>query len=104
MVDDNVDSANSISELIEMWGHQVVYAYDGYAGLEMARTFKPDVALLDIGLPGMSGHQLAVELKKIVKNDLFLIAMTGYGNKSDRDESRAAGFDVHLTKPVSVQA
>ncbi len=102
VVDDNVDSANSISELIEMWGHEVVFAYDGFSGLEIARTFKPDVALLDIGLPGMSGHQLAVELKKTLNDDLFLIAMTGYGNKSDRDESKAAGFNVHMTKPVSM--
>ncbi|RYY76191.1 MAG: response regulator [Gammaproteobacteria bacterium] len=102
VVDDNVDSANSISELIEMWGHEVTFAYDGFSGLEIARTFKPDVALLDIGLPGMSGHQLAVELKKVVDEDLFLIAMTGYGNKSDRDESKAAGFSVHMTKPVSM--
>jgi CheY-like chemotaxis protein len=102
VVDDNVDSANSISELIEMWGHEVTFAYDGFSGLEIARTFKPDVALLDIGLPGMSGHQLAIELKKIMQDDLFLIAMTGYGNKSDREESKAAGFQVHMTKPVSM--
>jgi len=102
VVDDNIDSANSISELIEMWGHEVTFAYDGFSGLEVARTFKPDVALLDIGLPGMSGHQLAVELKKVMEDDLFLIAMTGYGSKSDRDESKAAGFDVHMTKPVSM--
>lgn len=102
VVDDNVDSANSIAELIEMWGHEVAYAYDGFAGLEVARTFSPDVALLDIGLPGMSGHVLAGELRKILDGEVFLIAMTGYGSKSDREESKAAGFDVHMTKPVSM--
>ncbi|MET0357301.1 MAG: chemotaxis protein CheB [Cellvibrio sp.] len=102
VVDDNVDSANSIAELVEMWGHEVVFAYDGFTALEIARTFLPNVALLDIGLPGMSGHVLAVELRKITKGDLFLIAMTGYGNQSDREESKAAGFQVHMTKPVSM--
>lgn len=84
-----------------MWGHEVAFAYDGFSELEIARTFLPDVALLDIGLPGMNGHELAGELRKADKNNLFLIAMTGYGKDSDREATKSAGFNVHMTKSVS---
>jgi DNA-binding response OmpR family regulator len=69
---------------------------DGYAALEVARTFSPDAALLDIELPNMSGHDLAVQLRAAIKYNLFLIAVTGYGRPSDYKSSRDAGFDVHL--------
>lgn len=104
VVDDNIDSANSISKLIQIWGHEVALAYDGFAALEMARTFTPDVALLDIGLPGMNGHVLAGELKKVLSNDVFLIAMTGYSTQSDTKATKDAGFNVHMTKPVSLES
>jgi two-component system, chemotaxis family, CheB/CheR fusion protein len=100
VVDDNVDAANSVAELIRMWGHEVAVAYDGFAGLDVARTFVPEVALLDIGLPSMSGHTLAGKLRQLPTNGLFLIALTGYGQETDRKATQAAGFDVHLIKPV----
>jgi two-component system, chemotaxis family, CheB/CheR fusion protein len=102
VVDDNIDSANSIGELIRTWGHEVALAYDGFVGIEVARTFVPDVALLDIGLPTMDGYVLAGELRKLQADGLFLIAMTGYGQEADRNAARQAGFDVHLVKPVGV--
>jgi two-component system CheB/CheR fusion protein len=102
VVDDNIDSANSIGELIRIWGHEVALAYDGFVGIEMARAFVPDVALLDIGLPDMDGYALAGELRKLQVDGLFLIAMTGYGQEADRQAARQAGFDVHMVKPVAV--
>jgi CheY-like chemotaxis protein len=102
VVDDNIDSANSIGELIRTWGHEVALAYDGFVGVEVARTFMPDVALLDIGLPNMNGYVLAGELRKLRANGLFLIAMTGYGQEADRQAARQAGFNVHMVKPVAV--
>jgi len=83
-------------------GHEVALAYDGFVGIEVARTFVPDVALLDIGLPNMDGYALAGELRKLQAEGLFLIAMTGYGQEADRKAAREAGFDVHMVKPVAV--
>ena len=102
VVDDNIDSANSIGELIRIWGHEVALAYDGFVGIEVARTFVPDVALLEIGLPTMDGYVLARELRKLQADGLFLIAMTGYGQEADRQAAQQAGFDVHMVKPVGV--
>lgn len=102
VVDDNVDAANSVAELLRSWGHEVALAYDGFAALEIARTFSPNVALLDIGLPNMSGHDLAGKLTEMTKSELFLIAVTGYGRPSDYKSSQDAGFDAHLVKPINV--
>lgn len=102
VVDDNVDAANGIAELLRMWGHQVALAYEGYAGLEVARSFHPDVALLDIGLPTMTGYELAKKLRKTKPEGLFLIAVTGYGQPSDVTAAKEAGFDMHVVKPLDV--
>ncbi len=102
VVDDNVDAANGIAELLRAWGHEVALAYEGYAGLEMARTFHPDVALLDIGLPTMSGYELARKLRKASAGGLFLIAVTGYGQPRDVSAAKEAGFDLHVVKPLDV--
>lgn len=101
VVDDNVDAANSVAELLRSWGHEVILAYDGFAALEAASTFTPDVALLDIGLPTMNGHELAIKLREKIKGPLFLIAVTGYGRQSDFKSSADFGFDVHLVKPIN---
>ncbi|MBS7776738.1 chemotaxis protein CheB [Acidovorax sp. CCYZU-2555] len=102
VVDDNVDAANGIAELLRMWGHEVALAYDGYAGLEVARTFDPDVALLDIGLPTMTGYALARKLRKAKTEGLFLVAVTGYGQPSDVTAAKESGFDLHVVKPLNV--
>lgn len=102
IVDDNADAANSVAELLRMWGHEVALAYDGYTGLEVARTFEPDVALLDIGLPAMNGYELAKQLKAANPEDLFLIALTGYGQPGDIKTAKEAGFDMHVVKPLDV--
>ncbi|MGA7540391.1 MAG: response regulator [Steroidobacteraceae bacterium] len=102
VVDDNKDAAESMSMLLEMWGHEVAYAYDGPSALETARQWQPEAVILDIGLPGMDGYEVAERLRTLPQGkDAVLIAITGYGQDDDRRRSRRAGIDHHLVKPVS---
>jgi len=83
------------------WGHEVAVAHDGGSALTLAAAFKPETALVDIGLPGMNGYELARRLRENPAcSALYLVAMTGYGREEDRNAARAAGFDVHLIKPA----
>ncbi len=101
LVDDNRDFIDGMAALLRESGHEVRVAYDGQAGLEAATVFMPDAALLDIGLPGLNGYALARELKRTpATHDVFLIAVTGWGQEKDRLLAREAGFDRHLVKPV----
>ena len=101
VVDDNVDAAQSIAMLLRLLQHQVRTAHDGPTALEAALDFRPDIALLDIGLPRMDGFEVARRLRQQpVFQSLVLVAMTGYGQDSDRESSRQAGFDHHLVKPT----
>jgi CheY-like chemotaxis protein/anti-sigma regulatory factor (Ser/Thr protein kinase) len=101
VVDDNVDSAESIALLLELSGHQVRMAHDGPTALEVAGSFRPEVIVLDIGLPGMDGYEVARRLRHGgAMREALLIALTGYGQEEDRKRSQAAGFDHHLIKPV----
>jgi CheY-like chemotaxis protein len=101
VVDDNVDAATSTAMLLRFLGHEVETAHDGPAALQAAAKFKPDVALLDIGLPGMSGYDLAKALRDRPEfQDLTLVALTGYGKEEDRRMSIEAGFNRHMIKPV----
>ncbi len=101
LVDDNRDSADSMAEVLQMGGHDVRIAYDGQAALRLAAQWWPDVALLDIGLPDMSGHDLARRLRECADGQpLLLLALTGLGQQKDHRQSIAAGFDAHLVKPV----
>ncbi len=101
VVDDNRDSAEMLAILLRMAGHDVHTAHDGLAALQIASTFHPDVALLDIGLPGLDGYGVARALKETSSDHpIVLIAITGYGQEEDRRRSREAGFDHHLVKPV----
>jgi PAS domain S-box-containing protein len=101
VVDDNVDSAELMTMVLRMAGYNVQMAYDGPAALRSLEAFVPDVALLDIGLPSMSGYELAGHLRKQLPR-VHLIAVTGYGQEADRVRARAAGFDAHLVKPVDL--
>jgi two-component system CheB/CheR fusion protein len=85
---------------LRAWGHEVFVAHDGPAALEAAQAHLPELVLLDIGLPGMNGHEVARRLRVTAPNGLQIIALTGYGQEEDRSRSRAAGFDDHLIKPV----
>lgn len=105
VVDDNVDAARTLSEIATLWHHDVHVAHNGVEALEAAKTYHPDVVLLDIGLPGMSGYQVAQELRRQPEfAQTMLIAITGYGQEEDRRRSREAGFNHHLVKPVTPDA
>jgi PAS domain S-box-containing protein len=100
IVDDNVDAATTISALLKAWGHVVQVAYNGSSVIEIVRNFRPEIILLDIGLPGMSGYDVAKQLRaEPFLPPVIIAALTGYGQDSDRQRSLDAGFDYHLTKP-----
>ncbi|MFC0399598.1 response regulator [Paraburkholderia rhizosphaerae] len=104
IVDDSVDGAESMSVLLDMLGHQVCVMYDGASALAAAPEFKPEVVILDIGLPDLDGYQVARALRaQPATAGALLIALTGYGQESDRQRTRAAGFDHHLVKPASLE-
>jgi CheY-like chemotaxis protein len=100
VVDDSVDSAETLGELLKIWGHDVRLAHDGPGAVTAAREYKPEVVLLDIGLPGMDGFAVATELRKQNLAGRMLVALTGYGEQQDKDRAQKAGFDHHLTKPI----
>jgi CheY-like chemotaxis protein len=102
VVDDNVDAAESIAEVLEMLGNRVRVAHDGLEALRLARESTPDLALLDIGLPVIDGYELAQRLRS-EHPSLRLVAVSGYGQDSDRAAALRAGFSRHLVKPVSLQ-
>jgi CheY-like chemotaxis protein len=100
VVDDNRDTAHVCTKLLQQMGHNVDTAYDGLAAIEHARNFRPQVLFLDIGLPGMTGYDVARTLRNEGFQDEVIIAVSGYGQPDDRRRSREAGFDDHLVKPV----
>jgi CheY-like chemotaxis protein len=101
VVDDNKDAAEMLADLLRLRGYRVAVTYDGVSALRTNDDFHAHVAILDIGLPGMDGLELARRLRASADGrSLRLIAMTGYGQQSDVEASRAAGFDMHLVKPV----
>ena len=103
VADDNRDAAELLAESLRLQGHDVAVAYDGLAALALAKERRPDLALLDIGMPGLDGLALAAVLRAdAVLADIVLVAVTGWGTEEDRARSRAAGFDRHLTKPVDL--
>jgi PAS domain S-box-containing protein len=104
VVDDNVDAADSLAAWLELAGHDVRVAYSGPAALEIAGAYMPTIVLLDIGLPGMDGHEVARLLRQAPElENVWLIALTGYGRKEDMQLSQEAGFDHHLVKPANPQ-
>jgi CheY-like chemotaxis protein len=100
IVEDNPDGREMLRLLLEMAGHQVEAAGDGLEGLEMALRDHPDVAVIDIGLPRLDGYALAQRLRAAFGLNIFLITHTSYGQPEDHRRALAAGFNVHLTKPV----
>jgi PAS domain S-box-containing protein len=105
VVEDSPDGAETLAMLLRVNGHEVRTAVDGPTAVEAVRAFQPEIVLLDIGLPGMSGYEVATQLRQLPgMASALLIALTGYGQQRDRDRSRQAGFDQHLTKPVDHQA
>ena len=101
VIEDNRDTAESARMLLTLEGYDVKTAYNGSSGIETAKSFKPQVVLCDIGLPGMDGYQIA----RTIRNDpqlsgAYVIALTGYGRDEDQRQAREAGFDMHMTKPI----
>jgi CheY-like chemotaxis protein len=103
IVDDNRDASESLATLLRLGGHHVSLAFEAEVGLALIETLRPDLALLDIGLPGMDGYEVARRLRDS-GCDVLLAAITGFGAPEDRERSREAGFDHHFVKPVDPQA
>jgi len=102
VIEDNPDIRETLRMLLDLWGHEVAMASDGRSGVERVLQVRPDVALIDVGLPGMSGYEVARAIRKgIPDGEIRLIAVTGYGQPSDREAAMQAGFDTHLLKPIS---
>lgn len=104
LVDDNRDTVHSFARLLKLRGHEVATAYDGLAAIERAQEFKPDIFLLDIGLPGLDGYALARRLREEGFADTPMIAISGYAQQGDRERAREAGFDRHFSKPINFEA
>ncbi|MFS2004545.1 response regulator [Duganella sp. CT11-25] len=103
IVDDNNEAADITAELLGMYGYQTAVAYAGRTGLETARTFAPDVILLDLGMPGMDGYVVAGALRALPDFDhVTLIAFTAWGDSVTRQRVRDTGFDEHIIKPASL--
>jgi signal transduction histidine kinase/CheY-like chemotaxis protein len=100
LVEDNPDAAETLTEMLQMWGHEVRAVDNGPAALDLAPDYRPEVVLMDIGLPGMNGYEAAARLREGSPSPMLLVAMTGYGMEESRRRSAEAGFDQHLTKPV----
>jgi len=105
IVDDNKSCAITMMWTMEMLGHTAEMVVDGPTAIELAKSFQPDVVLLDIGLPGMNGYEICEAMHKdpVLQNTIF-IAQTGWGQKEHRERSREAGFDYHLVKPIDITA
>ena len=101
VVDDCRDTTDSLAILLRLWGYEPITANDGAAALDLARTYQPAVALLDVKLPDMDGYAVARRIRAEERAErAFLIALTGLGQETDRQQSQEAGFDHHLVKPT----
>jgi PAS domain S-box-containing protein len=100
IADDNRDAADTLGRLLSLYGYEVRVAYDGSSAVEVSESFQPNVAVLDIGMPGQNGYEVAQRLRRRRGGELKLIALTGWGGEGDVQRAREAGFDHHVTKPV----
>lgn len=105
VVDDNKDAGNSMGMLLKYLGSDVQVVHDGARALATMESYRPDVVLLDIGMPGMDGFEVARQVRQRPEfNNVMLIALTGWGQAEDRNRTQAAGFDYHLVKPADITA
>jgi two-component system, sensor histidine kinase len=100
LIEDNADAREALRALLELDGYIVDAAADGLEGLDLARTKAPTVALVDIGLPGFDGYEVARRMRALPEPPPVMIALTGYSEPEDRQRAKEAGFDAHLVKPV----
>ena len=103
-MDDNRDAADTLGTFLMLEGYDVRVAYDGDEAIREASRFRPEVALLDIGLPGKDGYEVARHMRREQDDDVMLIAVTGYASEEDVQRSRDAGFDEHVAKPADIAA
>ncbi len=103
LIEDNADACDALRVLLELDGYTVEAAADGLEGLDLARTTAPAVALVDIGLPGVDGYEVARRMRALPGPPPIMIALTGYSEPEDRQRANDAGFDAHLVKPVDPQ-
>ena len=104
VIDDNVDLVESMLSVLELLGHSAHGATSGADGVRLVEEQRPDVALIDVGMPGMSGFDVAAQIRRRTwGHTMILIALTGYGQPDDRRRAESAGFDVHLVKPIEVE-
>ncbi len=104
VVDDNADAADSLAMLLQVRGDEVRVAYDGEEALAAELDFHPEVVLLDIGMPKLSGYEVARRIRDARGPGVLIVAITGWGQDEDRQRAREAGFDHHFTKPVDYAA
>ena len=105
VADDNRDAALTLRRLLEALGHEVMETHDGVEAVEAVRTFKPQIVLLDIGMPRMNGYEAAREIRRQPDGrGLRVVAVTGWGQQEDKRRAHEAGFDLHLTKPIDLAA
>jgi CheY-like chemotaxis protein len=105
VVDDNVDAATTLAMMLSALGHESIAAHDGQTAINMAESFRPELVLLDIGLPGMNGYMVAEQMRQMpAVQDAILAALTGYGEDQDRRRAKESGFDEHFVKPISLDA
>ncbi len=102
VVDDNVAAAEGLRELLRYKGHAAESHFDGKDAVGAVRKFNPDIVILDIGLPEISGYEVAAQLREEMPPKLIIIALTGYGQEEDKIKARNAGFNHHLTKPIGI--
>ncbi len=105
IVDDNVDAAETLAMMLELLGQQTRQAHEGVGAIKAAQEYQPELIFMDIGLPGLSGHEVAAKLRgELGMRDTFIVALSGYGTDEDRRKSMRAGFDSHLVKPLDPSA
>lgn len=105
VVDDHIDGAEMLAAMLGLAGHEIKTAHNGPDALAEARAFRPEIVFLDIGLPGMSGYDVATQIRgDTTLAGPFLVALTGWGSEDDKRRTKEAGFDFHLTKPVEAAA
>jgi CheY-like chemotaxis protein len=105
VADDNVDAASSLAMLLELLGHEVHAVHDGAQAVAAKRTFVPDFIFMDIGMPNVDGIEATRRIRALdLPRQPCVVALTGWGQQSDRDRSREAGFDHHLVKPIALEA
>ena len=103
IVDDNIDILISLEMLLDLMGYIVETASNGLEAIDTARTFHPDLILMDIGMPQLNGYAVAKEIRKQSWGEkFFIVALTGWGHEQDKQDAKEAGFDFHITKPIKI--